>query len=130
MNLIIAKGLLIPFLGTSLGAACVIFLKGSLNIKVQKGLTGFAAGVMVAASVWSLIIPAMDQSAHMGKLSFLPAFIGLWAGFIMMFGLDKIIPHLHRTVYTKALHCDNLPVFRQSIWPHRPWCRVRDSPIS
>lgn len=67
MTLEALRGILIPFLGTSLGAACVIFLKGSLNIKVQKGLTGFAAGVMVAASIWSLIIPAIDQSETYGK---------------------------------------------------------------
>lgn len=95
MNEIIMT-ILLPFAGTVIGAAFVFFLKGQMNILVHKSLLGFAGGVMVAASVWSLIIPAMDQSAHMGKLSFLPAFIGLWAGFIMMFGLDKIIPHLHR----------------------------------
>lgn len=95
MTLEALRGILIPFLGTSLGAACVIFLKGSLNIKVQKGLTGFAAGVMVAASIWSLIIPAIDQSEHMGKLSFLPAFIGFWCGILFLLILDHLIPHLH-----------------------------------
>jgi len=69
-------GILIPFLGTSLGAACVFFMKKSLSDAVQRSLTGFAAGVMVAASVWSLLIPAIEQSSAMGKLSFLPAFLG------------------------------------------------------
>ena len=86
---------LLPFLGTTIGAAFVFFLKGQMNRTLQRSLTGFAAGVMVAASVWSLIIPAIDQSAHMGKLSFLPAFIGVWAGFLFLLALDHLIPHLH-----------------------------------
>ena len=87
--------ILLPFLGTTVGAAFVFFLKGSMNRTLQRSLTGFAAGVMVAASVWSLIIPAIEQSAQMGKLSFLPAFIGVWAGFLFLLGLDHLIPHLH-----------------------------------
>lgn len=75
-------GILIPFLGTSLGAACVFFMKKSLSDAVQRSLTGFAAGVMVAASVWSLLIPAIEQSSAMGKLSFLPAFLGFWVGIL------------------------------------------------
>ena len=71
MNMNVFYGILIPFLGTSLGAACVFFMKNTLNDKIQRALTGFAAGVMVAASVWSLIIPAIDQSTSMGKLSVL-----------------------------------------------------------
>ena len=86
---------LLPFLGTCLGAAMVFFLKGQMNRSLQRGLSGFAAGVMVAASVWSLIIPAMDQSAHMGKLAFLPAFVGVWLGFLFLMALDGVIPHLH-----------------------------------
>ena len=86
---------LLPFLGTTLGAGTVFFLKDKMNPTLQRCLTGFAAGVMVAASVWSLIIPAMEQSAHMGKFSFLPAFIGLWAGFGFLLLLDHMIPHLH-----------------------------------
>ena len=89
-------GVLIPFLGTSLGAACVFFLKKSLGDLVQRALTGFAAGVMVAASIWSLLIPAIEQSENMGKLSFLPAFIGFWVGVLFLLGLDHAIPHLHR----------------------------------
>ena len=88
-------GILIPFLGTSLGAACVFFMKKNLSDMVQRSLTGFAAGVMVAASVWSLLIPAMEQSAGMGKLSFVPAVVGFWIGILFLLGLDHIVPHLH-----------------------------------
>jgi len=95
MHLEITAAVLLPFLGTVLGAAFVFLLKGNMNRTLQRVLTGFAAGVMVAASVWSLIIPAMDQSAHMGKLAFLPALIGVWAGFGFLLLLDRIIPHLH-----------------------------------
>ena len=87
-------GILIPFLGTTLGAACVFFMKKSLGDLVQRSLAGFAAGVM-AASVWSLLIPAMEQAAWMGKLSFLPAFAGFWIGVLFLLGLDHLIPHLH-----------------------------------
>ena len=88
-------GILIPFLGTALGAACVYLMKGELNRSVQKGLTGFAAGVMVAASIWSLLIPAMNYSEHMGKFAFIPAAGGFWAGVLFLLLLDKLIPHLH-----------------------------------
>ena len=88
-------GILIPFLGTSLGAACVFFMKKSLSDAVQRSLTGFAAGVMVAASVWSLLIPAIEQSSAMGKLSFLPAFLGFWVGILFLLLLDHVVPHLH-----------------------------------
>ena len=88
-------GILIPFLGTSFGAACVLFMKKSLSDMVQRSLTGFAAGVMVAASVWSLLIPAIEQSAFLGRLSFLPAFFGFWFGILFLLTLDHIIPHLH-----------------------------------
>ena len=88
-------GILIPFLGTSLGAACEFFMKKSLSDAVQRSLTGFAAGVMVAASVWSLLIPAIEQSSAMGKLSFLPAFLGFWVGILFLLLLDHVVPHLH-----------------------------------
>ena len=88
-------GILIPFLGTSLGAACVFFMKKSLSDAVQRSLTGFAAGVMVAASVWSLLIPAIEQSSAMGKLLFLPAFLGFWVGILFLLLLDHVVPHLH-----------------------------------
>ena len=78
----IIAGLLVPFLGTSLGAACVFFLKKELNQKLQKSLLGFASGVMVAASVWSLLIPAMDMSEKMGRFAFVPAVVGLGLGFV------------------------------------------------
>ncbi len=87
--------LTLPFLGTVMGAGLVFFMKGAMNQRLQRSLTGFAAGVMVAASVWSLIIPAMDQAAHMGKLAFLPAFVGVWGGFAFLLLLDKLVPHLH-----------------------------------
>ena len=88
-------GIMIPFLGTTLGAACVFFMKKSLGDLVQRSLAGFAAGVMVAASIWSLLIPAIEQSEDMGKLSFLPAFIGFWSGVLFLLLLDRLISHLH-----------------------------------
>ncbi len=91
-------GLLIPFIGTAAGAACVFFPKKDLRSDVQRALTGFAAGVMVAASIWSLIVPAIEQSEAMGRLAFLPAFIGFWLGILFLLLLDHIIPHLHRRI--------------------------------
>ena len=89
-------GILIPFLGTSLGAGCVFFLKNSLRDGIQRALTGFAAGVMVAASVWSLLIPAMEQAADLGGLAFFPAAVGFWLGILFLLLLDHLIPHLHQ----------------------------------
>ena len=89
-------GLLIPFLGTALGSGCVFFMRKALSQSVQKALSGFAAGVMVAASVWSLLIPAMEQASGMGSWAFLPAFIGFWLGVLFLLLLDHVIPHLHR----------------------------------
>ena len=89
-------GIFISFLGTSLGAACVFFLKNTLKDSIQRALTGFAAGVMVAASIWSLLIPAMDQSASLGKLAFFPAAVGFWLGILFLLLLDHVIPHLHQ----------------------------------
>lgn len=91
----IALGLFIPFIGTTLGAACVFFLKNEINPLVQKALLGFASGVMVAASVWSLLIPAIDMSSGMGKFAFFPAVVGFALGIIFLLGMDKVIPHLH-----------------------------------
>ena len=93
MNLVI--GLLVPFLGTSLGAACVFFMKNGLNRLVQKALLGFASGVMVAASVWSLLIPSINMSETMGRFAFLPAAVGFVFGILFLLLMDKIIPHLH-----------------------------------
>lgn len=89
-------GIAIPLVGTTLGAACVFLMKRDLSRSVQRALTGFAAGVMVAASIWSLLIPAMELSSSMGKWSFVPAFIGFWAGILFLLLLDKIVPHLHQ----------------------------------
>ena len=89
-------GILIPFLGTTLGACCVFFMRQSLGERVQRMLIGFAAGVMVAASVWSLLIPAIEQSEGLGKFAFVPAVVGFWAGILFLLLLDHVIPHLHQ----------------------------------
>lgn len=96
MDQAVFYGILIPFLGTSLGAACVFFMKHDMSERLSRILTGFAAGVMVAASIWSLLIPAMDQSEEMGKFAFIPATAGFWGGILFLLLLDHIIPHLHR----------------------------------
>lgn len=96
MNIEVIGGILIPFVGTMLGAAGVFFIKNELDHLVQRALTGFAAGVMMAASVWSLLIPAMEQSEGMGRLAFVPAAVGFWIGIIFLLLLDRVIPHLHR----------------------------------
>ncbi|MBO4284080.1 MAG: ZIP family metal transporter [Clostridia bacterium] len=88
-------GLLLPFLGTAAGAACTFFLSGSLSRGVSRALTGFAAGVMVAASVWSLLLPAIEQSAGYGRFTFFPAALGFWGGILFLLLLDRVIPHLH-----------------------------------
>lgn len=88
-------GIGIPFLGTVLGAACVFFMKGSLRPKVQRAMMAFAAGVMVAASVWSLLLPSIESAADYGKLAFVPPVAGFWAGILLLFLIDKITPHLH-----------------------------------
>lgn len=88
-------GILIPFLGTTAGASAIFFLKGGLHEKLQRALLGFAAGVMVAASVWSLLIPAMEMVSDRGRFAFLPALVGFVAGVAFLFLLDRITPHLH-----------------------------------
>lgn len=95
MNTTIVTGILIPFLGTTLGSACVFCMKKALSRTVQRILLGFASGVMVAASIWSLLVPAMEQSASMGKMSFLPAMAGFWLGVGFLLLLDQVTPHLH-----------------------------------
>lgn len=85
-------GLLIPFVGTSVGAMCVLFMRKSLGEGVQKVLTGFAAGVMTAAAVWSLIIPSIEQANG----SVVPAAVGFWIGILFLLAIDKIVPHLHK----------------------------------
>lgn len=88
-------GILIPFVGTSLGSACVFFMKKNMSNVIQRILTGFAAGVMVAASIWSLLIPALEQSENMGVWSFIPAVVGFWVGILFLLWLDHVVPHLH-----------------------------------
>ena len=88
-------GVLIPLLGTTLGAACVFFMRKNMKDGIQRSLTGFASGVMVAASVWSLLIPSIEQSESMGRFAFVPALVGLWAGMLFLLLLDNITPHLH-----------------------------------
>ena len=105
MNVQVISAVMIPFLGTCIGSAMVFFMKGAMNRTLQRSLTGFAAGVMVAASVWSLIIPAMEQSEHMGKLAFFPAFVGVWAGFGFLLLLDKLIPHMHLDESPEGIPC-------------------------
>lgn len=95
MNFEVLRGVLLPFLGTTLGAACVFFMRKTLHPMVQRGLTGFAAGVMVAASVWSLLIPAMEQASAMGVWAFVPAVVGFWLGILFLLLLDRVVPHLH-----------------------------------
>ncbi len=89
------QGVMIPFLGTALGSACVLFMKNKLNHLLQRALTGFAAGVMVAASIWSLLLPAMEQSEGMGQWAFVPAVAGFWIGILFLLFLDRTVPHLH-----------------------------------
>ena len=89
------EGILIPFVGTTLGAACVFFMRKTLSKLLQRALAGVAAGIMVAASIWSLLIPAIKQSENMGTLSFVPAAVGFWIGILFLLALDHLIPHLH-----------------------------------
>lgn len=96
MNTEVFFGLLIPFIGTTAGAACVFFMKKGMSESVHRALSGFAAGVMVAASIWSLLIPAIEQSNAMGVWSFIPAAAGFWVGILFLLFLDHVIPHLHR----------------------------------
>ena len=96
MDLTVFYGLMIPFAGTALGSACVFFLKNGMGDRVQRGLTGFASGVMVAASIWSLLIPAMDQASGLGVWAFLPAAGGFWLGVLFLLLLDHAVPHLHQ----------------------------------
>lgn len=87
--------ILIPFAGTLLGASCVYFMRKGIARRTERALSGFAAGVMVAASVWSLLIPSMDHASDMGVWSFVPAVAGFWAGILFLLLLDHVIPHLH-----------------------------------
>ncbi len=93
MNIFI--GLLIPFIGTTLGSGMVYLLKNRMDQKLEKALLGFASGVMVAASVWSLLIPSIDMAAEQGKIAFIPAAVGLLFGMLFLLILDSVIPHIH-----------------------------------
>lgn len=88
-------GLLIPFLGTSIGSAMVFFMKDKINARIEKVLLGFAAGVMMSASVWSLLVPSIDMTEAQGNVAWIPAAIGFLLGIIFLLILDSIIPHLH-----------------------------------
>lgn len=92
---VILLGVTIPFLGTVLGSFLVFFMKKELNLKIEKILLGFAAGVMIAASIWSLITPSINMSNNMGKWSFIPAAVGFLLGIFFLLILDTFIPHLH-----------------------------------
>ena len=87
--------LLIPFIGTSLGAAAVFLMKNKVSPKIEKTLLGFASGVMIAASIWSLLIPSMEMAEEQGKIAWLPALIGFFAGVLFLLAIDSIVPHLH-----------------------------------
>lgn len=102
MQMSVIQGIMIPFIGTSLGAAMVFLLKDQISENVQKILTGFAAGVMVAASFWSLLQPALDSSEAMGKLSFLPAAIGFLIGVGFLLFLDEVTPHMHMDMQSEG----------------------------
>lgn len=110
MELYIALGILIPFAGTALGAACVFFMRKKMNEEIQKILLGFASGVMVAASVWSLLIPAMEMSAGLGRLAFFPAAAGFVMGMVFLLALDRLVPHMHLDEHPDG--------------PKRPWSRT------
>jgi len=95
MYIEIAKGLFLPFFGTTLGAAGVFLMKDKMNDRLQRTLSGFAAGVMTAAAIWSLILPAIEQSEHMGKAAVVPVLTGFWVGIMFLMLLDRLIPHFH-----------------------------------
>ena len=117
----VIQGLLLPFLGTVLGAAGVYVLKDELNPLVQKGLMGFAAGVMVAASIWSLLIPAMEASWLLGNLAFLPAVLGFWGGTLFLLALDHFIPHLHLEAEEAEGPKSSLPKSTMMVKPKAPY---------
>lgn len=101
------KGILAPFLGTSLGSAFVFFMKKNMGDTLQRMLNGFAAGVMAAASVWSLLLPAIEESQGMGRLSFIPVAAGLWSGILFLIFIDKIIINLKRRAGDTAKYGDS-----------------------
>lgn len=106
MTIDIIKGIFIPLIGTTIGAGAVFVLSKGMNQTMQRILTGFAGGVMVAASIWSLLIPAMEYSSHMGKMSFIPAAVGFWAGVLFLLFLDRHVPHMHLDKQCEGPECD------------------------
>lgn len=94
----LSLGIAIPFIGTSLGALMVFFMKNQINLKVEKTLLGFASGVMIAASVWSLIIPAIEMAEEQGVISWIPATIGFVLGILFLMLIDVIVPHIENNV--------------------------------
>lgn len=101
----LAGGLLIPFLGTTLGSAMVFFMRREMNQKLEKFLLGFASGVMIAASVWSLLIPSIDMAAQQGKVAWVPPALGFLAGMLFLLGIDSVMPHLHLdSIKPEGLH--------------------------
>ena len=95
MTIEMLQEIFIPFVGTTLGAGCVFFVKGKLNMRLQRIFTGFAAGVMVAASIWSLLLPSLESASHLGNWAFMPAMVGFWLGVVFLALMDKAVPHLH-----------------------------------
>ena len=93
--LLIGIGLFIPFLGTMLGSAMVFFMRNKINHRIEKLLLGFAAGVMIAASIWSLMMPSIEMAEEQGKVAWIPAVIGFLLGVVFLLSLDSLIPHLH-----------------------------------
>ncbi len=98
MSSVVFKGVFLPLLGTSIGSACVFFMKNTLSRALMRSLNGFAAGVMVAASVWSLIIPAIEQSSSLGYFSFFPAVAGFWMGVMFLMILDSLLTNLYKNM--------------------------------
>lgn len=108
MNFFIIIGILLPFVGTTLGSACVFLLKNNLNEKIQRALNGFAAGVMIAASVWSLLIPSIENSENLGFFAFVPATIGLWIGIIFLQFINKANETLLKRNINKIIFTNKL----------------------
>ena len=102
-------GFTIPFLGTTLGAGLVFFSTNHINKNTHSLITGFSAGIMLAASIWSLLIPAINNSAHLNQLSWIPASIGLLAGFLFLFAIDKIVPEKQNNLMFLAINIHNIP---------------------
>ncbi|MBQ4321043.1 MAG: ZIP family metal transporter [Oscillospiraceae bacterium] len=111
MTFRVPAAVLLPFIGTALGSGAVFFLRGEMDRRVQRALSGFAAGVMTAASVWSLILPAIERSAALGAFSFFPALSGVWAGVLFLLLLDRAAPRFKTggSMLAFAVTLHNLP---------------------